>query len=190
MNEEIKKQMLLNSDSYEFFLKQTREAEKNFFEYSALCIKEISRANDVFEETQDESCYRRININKFTAARKAGEQFLLISQKFITEMEMMKNLAKNIFDPDLNIDEVERFELHQNYLESVDKSIDLQNKVSELIVMEMEGLRDYQENGRHDYGDDGDSGYYDDDDDDDDEWPPLGDGGRPDFENDDIDPEL
>jgi len=153
MNEEIKKQMLLNSDSYEFFLKQTREAEKNFFQYSALCIKEIERANDAFEETQDESFYRRINIKKFKVANEKGEQFLTISKKFITEMEMMKKLAENIFDPDLNMDESEASELHENYLESVNKSIELQNKVTELIVMEMEGLQDYLENGRHDYGD-------------------------------------
>ena len=153
MNEEIKNQMLLNSDSYEFFLKQTREAEKSFFHYSALCIKEISKANDMFEETQDESCYRRININKFKAAHAAGQQFITISNKFITEMEMMKKFAGNIFDPDLDIGEADRFELHENYLESIDKSIDLQTRVTELIVMEMDGLKDYEENGRHDYGD-------------------------------------
>ena len=156
MNEEIKNQMLLNSNSYEFFLKQTREAEKNFFRYSALCIKEISRANDLFEETGDDLYYRRINIKKFKAARDAGEQFLTISKKFITEMEMMKKLSENIFDPDLNMDEAEASELHENYVESVDKSIDLQNRVTELIVMEMDGLKDYQENGRHDYGEDED----------------------------------
>jgi hypothetical protein len=148
MNEEIKKQMILNSDSYEFFLKQAREAEKNFFRYSGLCIKEISNANDMFEETQDESCYRRINIKKFKSARDAGKQFLTISKKFITEMQMMKELSVNIFDPDLNIAEIERFELHEKYLESIDKSIDLQNRVTELIVMEMDGLEDYI-SGRH-----------------------------------------
>ena len=153
MNEEIKNQMLLNSDSYEFFLKETRRAEKNFFRYSVLCIKEIEKANDEFEETDDDSCYRRINLNKFKEAKKAGEQFLTISNKFITEMEMMKKFAGNIFDPDLEIEEAERFELHENYLESVDKSIDLQNRVTEMIVMEMDGMKDYLENGRHDYGD-------------------------------------
>ena len=86
-------------------------------------------------------------------------------------MEMMKELAGNIFDPDLNIGEAERFKLHEDYLESIDKSIELQEKVSGLIVMEMEGLKDYQENGRHDYGDN-----------DDDEWPPFG--------SDDIDPVI
>ena len=153
MNEEIKKQMILNSDSYEFFLKQTREAEKNFFRCSVLCIKEIEKANDEFEETDDDSCYRRINLNKFKKAEEAGEQFLTMSNKFITEMEMMKTLAGNIFDPDLDIGEAERFELHENYLESIDKSISLQSKVVDMIVMEMEGLKDYQENGRHNYGD-------------------------------------
>jgi len=145
--------MLLNSDSYEFFLKQTREAEKNFFRYSALCIKEISRANDMFEETQDESCYRRINIKKFKVANEKGEQFLIISKKFITEMKMMKELAANIFDPDLNMEEEEASELHENYVESIDKSINLQNKVTELIVMEMDGLKDYlSEDGDEDGG--------------------------------------
>ena len=140
--------MLLNSDSYEFFLKQARESEKNFFRYSSLCIKEIERANDAFEETQDDSSYRRINIKKFKAADIAGEQFLTISKKFITEMEMMKNLAKNIFDPDIDICEAERMEIFENYNESIDKSIQLQTKVTELIVMEMEGLQDYL-SGRH-----------------------------------------
>ena len=63
-------------------------------------------------------------------------------------MQMMKELSVNIFDPDLNIAEIERFQLHEKYLETVDKSIDLQNRVTELIVMEMSGLEDYI-SGRH-----------------------------------------
>ena len=154
MNEEIKNQMLLNSESYEFFLKETREAEKNFFRYSALCIKEIERANDAFEETQDELYYSRINIKKFKAAYDAGKQFLTTSKKFITEMEMMKELAGNIFDPDLNMGEAERFKIHESYLETIDKSIDLQNRVTGLIVMEMNGLKDFQEGKQWEDSDD------------------------------------
>ena len=146
MNQEIKKQMLLNSDSYEFFLKQTREAERNFFNCSEKCIKNI---HDVSDDAEDKaSSEGRINIKKFKKAREAGEQFLTISHKFITEMQMMKKLSKNIFDSDLKMDEGERYELHENYNESIDKSVDLQKQVTELIVMEMQSLRAF-EAGEH-----------------------------------------
>ena len=88
MNEEIKNQMLLNSDSYEFFLKQTRAAERNFFEQSEKCIKNI---HDVSDDAEDKaSSGSGININKFKKAREAGEQFQTMSKKFMTEMEMSK----------------------------------------------------------------------------------------------------
>jgi len=138
--------MLLNSDSYEFFLKQTREAERNFFHQSEKCIKNL---HDVSDDIEDKpSGGGRININKFKKAREAGEQFLTISKKFMTEMEMMKNFSENIFDSDLDIPEIERHELFENYNESIDKSLDLQKQVAELIVMEMKTLRGF-ETGEH-----------------------------------------
>ena len=72
-----------------------------------------------------------------------------MSKKFVTEMEMMKKLSQNVFDSDLDIPEGERFELFENYNESVDKSIDLQKKVTELIMQEMKTLRKF-ETGEHD----------------------------------------
>tara|TARA_B100001971_G_C17914309_1_gene394474 strand:- start:194 stop:643 length:450 start_codon:yes stop_codon:yes gene_type:complete len=142
MNEEIKNQMLLNSDSYEFFLKQTREAERNFFHQSEKCIKNI---HDVSDDAEDKaSSGSRINIKKFKKAREAGEQFLVMSKKFMTEMEMMKKLSQNIFDSDLDVPEAERFELFENYNESIDKSIDLQKKVTKLITMEMKTLQGFE----------------------------------------------
>ena len=146
MNEKMKNQMLLNSDSYEFFLKQTREAERNFFQQSEKCIKNI---HDVSDDAEDKaSSGSAININKFKKAREAGEQFLVMSKKFMTEMEMMKKLSQNIFDSDLDVPEAERFELFENYNESIDKSIDLQKKVTELIMIEMETLYGF-ETGEH-----------------------------------------
>ncbi len=166
--------MLLNADSYEFFLKQTREAEKKFFRYSAQCIIEISKISDHNEEMlnplSEESIsdnlpnldlsdlnLPRKNIKKFKDARIAGEQVLSISNKFITEMEMMKDLSENIFDSDLDISETERFELFENYSESIDKSILMQRKVIEMIVMEMETLKQFEadEGGEHNDEDDG-----------------------------------
>ena len=147
MNEEIKNQMLLNSDSYEFFLKQTREAERNFFKHSENCIKHIHQVSEIAED-EGGLPSGRINIKKFKKAREAGEQFLVMSKKFITEMEMMKKLSQNVFDSDLDIPEGERFELFENYNESIDKSIDLQKKVTELIMMEMKTLHKF-ETGEH-----------------------------------------
>ena len=63
-------------------------------------------------------------------------------------MQMMKKLSENIFDSDLKMDEGERYELHENYNESIDKSVDLQKQVTELIVMEMQSLRAF-EAGEH-----------------------------------------
>ena len=151
----MKKQMLLNSDSYDFFLKETRKAEKDFFRYAELCQEEICKITDMLEDTSDLSNLRRINIKKFKEAEVAGKKFQTISKKFITEMEMMKDLAGNIFDPDLNIDEAKRFELHENYLASIDKSISLQDNVAKLISMEMEALKAF-ETGKHNETDNGD----------------------------------
>ena len=114
MNEEIKNQMLLNSDSYEFFLKETREAERNFFKHSGKCIKHIQQVSEIAEDEGGVPS-SRINIKKFKKAREAGEQFLVISKKFVTEMEMMKKLSQNIFDSDLDVPEAKRFELFENY---------------------------------------------------------------------------
>ena len=163
--------MLLNADSYEFFLKQAREAEKKFFRYSAQCIIEISKISDHNEEMLDSFSKEsisdnlpdldlsdlnlpRINIKKFKDARIAGEQVLLISNKFISEMKMMKDLSQNVFDSDLDIPEAERFELFENYAESIDKSILMQRKVMEMIGMEMETLKQFEE-GEHNDEDDG-----------------------------------
>ena len=77
MNEEIKNQMLINSDSYEFFLKQTREAERNFFKHSGKCIKHIQQVSEIAED-EGGLPSSRINIKKFKKAREAGEQFLVI----------------------------------------------------------------------------------------------------------------
>ena len=148
MNEEIKNQMLLNSDSYEFFLKQTREAERNFFSHSEKCIKHIHQVSEVAEDMGEVFDSGRINIKKFKKAREAGEQFLVMSKKFITEMEMMKKLSQNVFDSDLDIPEAERFELFENYNASVDKSIELQKKVTKLIMMEIKTLHGF-ETGEH-----------------------------------------
>jgi hypothetical protein len=145
MNEETKNQMLINSDSYEFFLKQTREAERNFFSHSEKCIKHIHQVSDVLEAAGEVFDSGRINIKKFKKAREAGEQFLVMSKKFITEMKMMKKLSQNVFDSDLDIPEAERFELFENYNASVDKSIELQEKVTKLIMMEMKTLRGFEE---------------------------------------------
>ena len=147
MNEEIKSQMLLNSDSYEFFLKETREAERNFFKHSGKCIKHIQQVSEIAED-EGGLPSSRINIKKFKKAREAGEQFLVISKKFVTEMEMMKKLSQNIFDSDLDVPEAERFELFENYNASVDKSIELQKKVTKLIMMEMKTLHGF-ETGEH-----------------------------------------
>ena len=147
MNEKIKNQMLLNSDSYEFFLKETRTAERNFFDLSEKCIKHIHMESEM-AEAEGRLTGGRINIKKFRKAREAGEQFLTISKKFITEMEMMKKLSQNIFDSDLDMPESERFELFENYNESIDKSIRLQKKVTELIRMEMNTLHTF-ETGEH-----------------------------------------
>jgi hypothetical protein len=144
MNEETKNQMLINSDSYEFFLKETRAAERNFFKHSEKCIKHIHQVSDVSEAAGEVFDSGRINIKKFKKAREAGEQFLVISKKFVTEMEMMKELSQNIFDSDLDVPEAERFELFENYNESIDKSIDLQKKVTELITMEMKTLQGFE----------------------------------------------
>jgi len=148
MNEEIKNQMLLNSDSYEFFLKETREAERNFFKHSEKCIKHIHEASEIAEDKGEVFDSSRINIKKFKKAREAGEQFLVLSKKFVSEMEMMKKLSQNVLDDDLEMPEAERFELFENYNESVDKSIELQKRVTKLIMMEMKTLHKF-ETGEH-----------------------------------------
>ena len=135
--------MMINSESYEFFLEQTREAEKEFFRHAELCGKEVSKITEAVE-TGDVSNLKRINIKKFKEARESGEQFLVISKKFITEMEMMKKLSDNIFDSDLDIKEAERFELFENYTASIDKSIFLQKKVMNLITDEMKNLKVFE----------------------------------------------
>lgn len=148
MNEKIKNQMLINSDSYEFFLKKTRAAERNFFKHSENCINHINQASEAAED-EGGSPHSRINIKNFKKAREAGEQFLVISKKFVAEMEMMKKLSENIFDEDLNMPEMERIELFENYNQSISKSIELQKNVTQLIVMEMESFEAF-EKGKHD----------------------------------------
>jgi len=141
--------MLLNSDSYEFFLKQTRETEKKFFDKAELCGKEMMRVTNELEEIgfkpntaqYDLSVSRRINLNIFSEAINQGEGFMVMSKKFITELEMMKDLSSNVMDEDLNFeDSVERENFLEMYTESIEKSIGIQTKVMRLILAELKML--------------------------------------------------
>tara|TARA_R100000808_G_C2152123_1_gene161428 strand:+ start:50 stop:538 length:489 start_codon:yes stop_codon:yes gene_type:complete len=149
MNEEIKNQMLLNSESYEFFLMKTREKEKVFFAKAELCGKEMERVTQEVEKKgfkpntaqYDLSISRRINLNIFSAALSEGKSYMTIAGKFLTELNMMKDLSSNIVDEDLNFeDSLEREEFLESYKDSIDKAINMQEKVTFLISSEMKML--------------------------------------------------
>ena len=150
MNEEIKNQMLLNSESYEFFLMKTREKEKDFFAKAELCGKEMERVTEEVEEKgfkpntaqYDLSVSRRINLNIFSEALEEGEGYMTIAGKFLTELNMMKSLSSNVMDEDLSFeDSIERQEFLENYEDSISNAMKMQEKVTFLIASEMKMLK-------------------------------------------------
>ena len=149
MNEEIKKQMLLNSESYQFFLNETRKAEKKFFRYSALCGLEMEKvSNDVEQQISNGGeglDLRPININIFSEAIIQGKKFITASNNFITELNMMKELSVNIMDDDLGFGN-EKSNFLEEYISSIDKTIQIQYTVLELISNEIEMLQSIVDN--------------------------------------------
>ena len=141
--------MLLNSESYEFFLMKTREKEKEFFDKAELCGKEMERVTIEVEKKgfktntpqYDLSIARRINLNIFSEAMSEGERYMTIAGKFITELNMMKELASNVMDEDLSFeDSNERLEFLENYNNSINAAMSMQKKVSLLITNELKML--------------------------------------------------
>lgn len=151
MNEEIKNQMLLNSESYQFFLNETRKAEKKFFRYSALCGLEMEKVSDDFEEQTTNGLFekdinlRRINLNIFSEAINQGKKFITTSNKFLTELDMMKKLSENIMDDALGFGN-EKAEFLEQYIDSIDKTIEMQHTVAELVSNEIEMLQNVVDN--------------------------------------------
>jgi hypothetical protein len=152
MNEKIKNQMLLNAESYEFFLEKTREIEKQFFSMAASCTTEMERVVDELEELgvkpntaqYDLSISRRINLNIFSETVNEGQKYLTISKKFIDELEMMKDLAPNILElssDELGIEHTSVEEFVDDYTDNINKSQDMQRKVDILILNELKMLK-------------------------------------------------
>ena len=146
MNDKIKNQMLLNSESYQFFLNETRKAERKFFKYSALCGIEMERVSEDFEEQTANGLFEkdinlhRINLNIFSEAINQGKKFITSSNKFVTELQMMRKLSVNVMDDALDFGN-DRVDFLEKYIESIDKSIEMQDTVSELISNEIEMLQ-------------------------------------------------
>jgi hypothetical protein len=149
MNEEIKKQMLLNSESYQFFLNETRKAEKKFFRYSALCGLEMEKvSNDVEQQISNGGeglNLRGINLNIFSEAINQGKRFITTSNKFLTELKMMKKLSVNIMDDDLGFGN-DKDDFMEEYIGSIDKTVEMQYSVSNLILNEIEVLQSVIDN--------------------------------------------
>jgi len=141
--------MLLNSESYQFFLNETRKAEKKFFRYSALCGLEMEKvSNDVEQQISNGGeglDLRPININIFSEAIIQGKKFITASNKFITELNMMKELSVNIMDDDLGFGN-EKSNFLEEYISSIDKTIQIQYTVLELISNEIEMLQSIVDN--------------------------------------------
>tara|TARA_B100000287_G_scaffold9736_2_gene9821 strand:+ start:3322 stop:3825 length:504 start_codon:yes stop_codon:yes gene_type:complete len=154
MNEEIKNQMLLNSDSYEFFLNKTRDAEKMFFKKAEECGKEMERVTNEVKEIGHKpntpqwnlSISRRINLNIFSNAIDEGEKYKLLAKKFASELNMMIDLSSNLLDEDLKFDNPQDREgFLETYETTVNSAILMQERVNKLIDMELKMIRKIKE---------------------------------------------
>ena len=147
MDEKTRELIYLNCESYEFFHTQLNTIEEKYFNLLDELLERLGSFTKLLKEPE---AYAGddIIINKLKAVRKCGNEYLTVSAKFESEMQEMVRLAPDLRDSEIEFEGVEnRFLFVSDYLDELEQSLMLQNKMRQCIAKQIElfkGFEDYE----------------------------------------------
>ncbi len=144
MDEKTKNIILLNCESYEFFNERLNEIEKDYFSLLDDLLEDMGSLSKLIDP---DSLYKPsdIIINKLKSLRNTGHDYITTSMKFESEMQEMIRLAPDLGDLEIEFDtHKSNFLFVSDYLDELEQSLMLQNKMRDSISKQLELFKGYE----------------------------------------------
>lgn len=144
MKDKTRELILLNCESYEFFNERLNEIEKDFFLALDDLLEDLGNISKLMKP---EAVYEPsdIIINKIKTLRNKGHDYITTSMKFESEMQEMIRLAPDMADIEIEFDtHKSNFLFLSDYIDELEQSLMLQNKMRESITKQLELFKGYE----------------------------------------------
>jgi len=144
MKDKTKELILLNCESYEFFNERLGGIEKDYFSLLDDLLEDMGSLSKLIDP---DSLYKPsdIIINKLNRLRNTGHDYITTSIKFESEMQEMIRLAPDLGDLEIEFDtHKSNFLFVSDYLDELEQSLMLQNKMRDCISKQLELFKVYE----------------------------------------------
>ena len=144
MNDKTRELIYLNCESYEFFNERLQKIEKEYFSLLDELLEDMGSLSKLLDM---DSIYKPsdIIINKLNSLRNTGHEYITTSIKFESEMQEMIRLAPDLGDLEIEFDtHKSNFLFVSDYLDELEQSLMLQNKMRDCITKQLELFKGYE----------------------------------------------